>query len=244
MSTHRKKTSLLKRADLFRADDGHRRRSRASAAGPSRTIPGSRPCSAWCWARARNTAARAASSRPCWSRPSRGASSGTTAGKPGVYKVKITEVKLDPKLFTAGRTVDIQARVRKIDGEGKETTVWESKALRREARRRRQGRPASPTGRGGRSRSTGRPATKVVVEVWDRKGGFFGPEGVQDGPPRARRLPAGLRDPRASRPPGRTGSTHDSDLNRIVFQSRAGGRRLHRHATSPKQVAERPIVIK
>src|SRR3954469_11180659 len=52
---------------------------------------------------------------------------GGNGRKAGVYKVRITELKLDPRLFPAGRTVDIQARVRKFDGQGKETTVWESK---------------------------------------------------------------------------------------------------------------------
>ena len=31
--------------------------------------------------------------------------------QPGLYKVKITEIQLDPKLFKMGHTVDIQARV-------------------------------------------------------------------------------------------------------------------------------------
>ena len=41
--------------------------------------------------------------------------------QPGVFKVKIAEIKLDPKLFKDGRTVDIQAQVRKLDTQGNTT---------------------------------------------------------------------------------------------------------------------------
>src|SRR5262245_54457827 len=47
--------------------------------------------------------------------------------KSGVYRVRITEVKLDPDLFSEGHTVDIQARISRVDERGRETTIWESK---------------------------------------------------------------------------------------------------------------------
>ena len=60
--------------------------------------------------------------------------------QPGLYKVKITEIQLDPKLFKTGHTVDIQARVLKIDGQGSETRRLGEQDLRREPRSRGQGR--------------------------------------------------------------------------------------------------------
>jgi hypothetical protein len=45
---------------------------------------------------------------------------------PGTYQVTIRQVHLDPNLFRAGRTVDIQARVLKPDGHGRSTTLWDT----------------------------------------------------------------------------------------------------------------------
>jgi hypothetical protein len=47
-------------------------------------------------------------------------------GDPGIYQVTIRQVHLDPNLFRAGRTVDIQARVLKPDGHGRSTTLWDT----------------------------------------------------------------------------------------------------------------------
>ena len=44
----------------------------------------------------------------------------------GTYQVTIRQVHLDPNLFRAGRTVDIQARVLKPDGHGRSTTLWDT----------------------------------------------------------------------------------------------------------------------
>jgi hypothetical protein len=46
--------------------------------------------------------------------------------EPGTYQVTIRQVHLDPNLFTAGHTVDIQAKVLKRDGQGRITTLWET----------------------------------------------------------------------------------------------------------------------
>ena len=71
-----------------------------------------RPSSAWCWARPRR---RGASQRrdlkETWSSAVSAVLKRDNPRQPGVYKVKIAEIELDPKLFTEGRTVDIQARV-------------------------------------------------------------------------------------------------------------------------------------
>jgi hypothetical protein len=47
-------------------------------------------------------------------------------GEPGTYRVTIRQVHLDPNLFRAGRTVDIQARVLKPDGHGRSATLWDT----------------------------------------------------------------------------------------------------------------------
>src|SRR5262249_17256032 len=51
---------------------------------------------------------------------------GDSFGQPGTYQVKIRQVHLDPNLFKAGHTVDIQARVLKQDGQGRSTTLWDT----------------------------------------------------------------------------------------------------------------------
>ena len=47
-------------------------------------------------------------------------------GEPGTYQVTIRQVHLDPNLFRAGRTVNIQARVLKPDGHGRSATLWDT----------------------------------------------------------------------------------------------------------------------
>jgi hypothetical protein len=49
-----------------------------------------------------------------------------TFGEAGTYQVTIRQVHLDPNLFRAGHTVDIQARVLKQDGQGRSTTLWDT----------------------------------------------------------------------------------------------------------------------
>jgi hypothetical protein len=46
--------------------------------------------------------------------------------EPGTYQVTIGQVHLDPSVFTAGHTVDIQAKVLKRDERGRSTTLWET----------------------------------------------------------------------------------------------------------------------
>jgi hypothetical protein len=49
-----------------------------------------------------------------------------TFGRPGTFQVTIREVHLDPNLFRAGHTVDIQAKVLREDGQGRSTTLWDT----------------------------------------------------------------------------------------------------------------------
>jgi hypothetical protein len=48
--------------------------------------------------------------------------------QPGTFTVTIPKVHLDPKLFRLGKTVDIQARVVKLDSNGNSSTLWETKS--------------------------------------------------------------------------------------------------------------------
>jgi hypothetical protein len=49
-----------------------------------------------------------------------------TFGQPGTYQVTIRQVHLDPNLFRAGHTVDIQAKVLRHDAQGRSTTLWDT----------------------------------------------------------------------------------------------------------------------
>jgi hypothetical protein len=160
--------------------------------------------------------------------------------RPGVYKVRISEVKLDPRHFTPGRTVDVQARVRKIDAEGNETIVWESKSY---------GEKLAVVGKDELAFDWMKrpfeidwaPGTRVVVDVWDRRSGLFDQKEFKMASPEPGVFPlaSGVHSLEST---GRARPTRDSDLNRIAFKSeRVGDSSLE---DSPKQVAERPIVIK
>jgi len=167
--------------------------------------------------------------------------------QPGLYKVRISEIQLDPKLFKTGHTVDIQARVLKIDGQGSETVVWESKTY---------GENLAVAGKDeltaafvNRPFEIGwSPGDKVVVEVWDRKGILFDRRELKMALPEPGVFPL-ASGTHALGVSGRSGSELDSELNRIVLQSqRVGDSQARRGGDSPtddpKQVAERPIVIK
>ena len=167
--------------------------------------------------------------------------------QPGRFKVKISEIQLDPKLFKNGHTVDIQTRVFKIDGEGNETTVWESKTY---------GENLAVVGKDDLTAAfvnrpfeiDWAPGDKVVVEVWDRKGILFDRRDLKMSlaEPGVFPLASGTHALAVS---GRSGSELDSEKNRIVLQSQRIGEAQARRSTNsrtedPDQVAERPIVIK
>ena len=50
-------------------------------------------------------------------------------GQPGVYQVTVAQVQLDQKLFKPGHTVNIQAKVKRLDPEGRDTTLWDAKTF-------------------------------------------------------------------------------------------------------------------
>jgi hypothetical protein len=159
--------------------------------------------------------------------------------QPGLYKVKIREVELDPRLFSQGRTVDIQARVRKVDPEGRETTIWESK---------RYGENLAVAGKDDLTATwltrpfeiAWAPGDQVIVDVWDRRGGLIEPREFKMALPEPGDFPltSGAHALEITRP---RQSVHDSDRNSIVLKSERV-----RDSTPPgaQQVAERPIVIK
>jgi hypothetical protein len=92
--------------------------------------------------------------------------------KPGIYQVTIPKIQLDPTLFKAGHTVDIQAKVTKLDPQGRDSTLWESKSY---------GERLAVAGKD--DLTAGWPhrpfqvewntGEQIVVEVFDRKTGLF-----------------------------------------------------------------------
>jgi len=143
------------------------------------------------------------------------------ASEPGVYKVKVSEIKLNPKLFKEGQTVDIQARVCKLHEGEKPVTVWESKSY------------GENLAVAGKDDLTARfvdrpfeidwsPGDNVVVDVWDRKGNFFDRRELKMARPEPGVFPlaSGVH---ALTVEGRNGSSLDSEQNRIVFQTKRGG---------------------
>jgi hypothetical protein len=171
------------------------------------------------------------------------------ARKPGVYRVTISEIKLDPRNFKDGHKVDIQARVVRTGADGRSTTVWRSEPY---------GENLSVVGRDDLSATFPNrpfevewsPGDRIAVEVWDRKGGFFERKDLKMAlsEPGVFPLASGTH---ALEVEGRSG--RDSDLNLIVFESRrvgdAGAEKGPRPAgkpsdDSPSVLAERPIIIK
>jgi len=180
---------------------------------------------------------------------------GDQSRQPGLYKVKITEIKLDPKLFKTGRTVDLQARVRKLDQSGHDNLVWESKTY---------GENLSVVGKDDISavflnrpfEVQWSPGDRIVVEVWDRRGGFLESKELKMALPEPGVFPltSGVH---ALEVRGRSGPSLDSDSNRIVFETQHLGespkgrqdnatisRSRDSKVRAPQDVAERPIVIK
>jgi hypothetical protein len=165
----------------------------------------------------------------------------------GVFKVKITEIHLDRKLFHDGRTVDIQARVRKLDARGQSTTAWESREF---------GENLAVAGKDDLSFTflnrpfevEWAPGEKVDVQVWDRKGTLFERRELKMALPEPGLFPL-ASGTHALEVVSRDGLSLNSDLNRIVFQSQRLAASQNQHAPAspvedPKEVAERPIVIK
>jgi hypothetical protein len=162
--------------------------------------------------------------------------------KPGVYQVVIPKVTLDPAAFRSGQTVDIQAKVIKIDPRGRDAMIWESKPFGE--RLAVVGKDELTTGWPVRTfQVPWSPGDQVVVEVYDHRGGLF----VQ--PRRFALAPAGpesrdfpLKSGTFALVPLRASASNQASRgNQIEFRSARLGDLDQKNST---QVAERPIVIK
>jgi len=155
--------------------------------------------------------------------------------QPGTFEVTISKVELDPKLFPPGHTLDIQARVVKLESSGQDETVFETKPF---------GERLATAGRD--DLSTGwpyrpfhvawRPGQAIVVEVYDRLTGFFVPPtrfvlAPAESEPREFPLKSGTFTLKPARRPPR-GQTPTND-SRIVLESK----RLDDPHSSPSSTA-------
>ncbi|MHB1556057.1 MAG: hypothetical protein ACYC61_01125 [Isosphaeraceae bacterium] len=92
--------------------------------------------------------------------------------QPGTYRVKIRQVHLDPNLFQAGHTVDIQAKVLRRDEQGHTTTVWDTASYGE--RLAVAGRDELIAGWDHRPFEVAwSPGDRLTVEVYDRHTGLF-----------------------------------------------------------------------
>lgn len=166
--------------------------------------------------------------------------------RPGVFQVRIAEIRLDPKLFKPGKTVDIQTQVRKIDPQGEETVVWTSRDY------------GQNLGVAGKDDLTAEfvnrpfeiawdPGDRIVVDVWDRRGGLFDRKELEMSPSEPGAFP--LASGKHTLELRGQGVSLDSERTHIVFQSVRVGDSMRRRdgdsrADGPREIAERPIVIK
>jgi hypothetical protein len=160
----------------------------------------------------------------------------------GIYRVAIRKVELDPALFKAGHTVDIQSKVHKVDARGRNTTLWDSSSY---------GERLAVVGKDELSAGwpnrpfqvEWNPGERIVLEVSDRKTGLFA---------EPRRFTLTASDPAPNEFPLKTGDfplepalkrdpSPDPRASHVVLKSERAGDLARQ---SPTDVAERPIVIK
>jgi hypothetical protein len=160
----------------------------------------------------------------------------------GVYQVTIRKVALDPALFKAGHTVDIQTTVHKRDSHGRSTTLWDSKPY---------GERLAVVGKDELSAGwpnrpfqvEWKPGDRLVLEVSDRKTGLFAePRSftLAGSDLAAREFPLKTGD-FPLEPAGKPDPALDPRSNHVVLRSEPAG---EPGQAEPKQLAERPIVIK
>ena len=190
--------------------------------------------------------------RPCrsstvrWSPRSSTHSSRTDLfSQPGIYQVTIAKVELDQKLFRPGHTVDIQARVHKLDSDGRDTTLWDSKAF---------GSRLAVVGKDDLTAGwPNRPfqvdwntGDQFVLEVYDARTGLF----IQP-----RRFTLAERETSAKEFPLKSGdfpleSAQNSDspvnprTNHVVLQSRTSGRRPLGNRAQTQAPSDGPVIIR
>jgi hypothetical protein len=172
-------------------------------------------------------------------------------GQPGTYQVTIRQVHLDPNLFRAGHTVDIQARVLREDGRGRSTTLWDTGPY---------GERLAVAGKDELIAEWDHqpfqvewsPGDRLAVEVYDRRAGLLGQPrrfGLAPTPSEPREFPLkpGTFPLRAE--PQKPDPRVDPRNVRIVLGSRrVGGLRSEDRDRAPSSTAsrpdDRPIVIK
>jgi hypothetical protein len=167
-----------------------------------------------------------------------------TFTEPGLYQVVVAKVDLDQKLFRPGHTVDIQARVRKLDRSCREVTLWDAKAFG--SRLAVVGKDELSAGWPDRPfQVEWNPGDQFVLEVYDaRMVLFIQPKRfklTQDASP-ASGFPLKSGD-FPLEPAQSSDAPVDPRTNHIVLQSQRL-RDLRSSDSGPTQVAERPIVIK
>ncbi len=168
--------------------------------------------------------------------------------RPGIYHVTIKKVELDRALFKAGHTVDIQARVHKLDARGRDSTLWDSKPYGE--RLAVVGKDELSAGWPNRSfQVEWQPGEQIVLEVSDRKTGLFA---------EPKRFILASADPVAGEFPLKTGDFPlepaqkpdppvDPRVTHVVLQSELAGESSPRTPTAVAErtaPADRPIVIK
>jgi hypothetical protein len=150
--------------------------------------------------------------------------------QPGSYQVTISKVQLDPKLFRLGRTVNIQARVKKLEPNGRDKTLWDAKQY---------GERLAVVGKDDLTAGwphrpfqvDWNPGDDLILEV------YVGGPNVS-----ANEFPLKPGDfPLV--PLTQTDASIDPRVNHVVIMSEHIGDARPREA-SPPQIAERPIVIK
>ncbi len=161
-----------------------------------------------------------------------------SSDRPGVFQVRIDTVQLDPKSFTPGRTVDIQAQVRRIDADGAESVVWESRTF---------GENLAVVGRDELSANwSNRPfeiewrrGDRFLVEVWDRRAGLFSAQSFRMARRDVDSFPLGSGE-FALEPEGRVRPGTDPSRNRIVLASRRTGDAALRPDQPPREDVAAP----
>ncbi len=164
--------------------------------------------------------------------------------QPGLFQVVVAKVDLDQKLFKPGHTVDIQARVLKLDPAGRSVTLWDAKAFG--SRLAVVGKDELTAGWPDRPfQIEWNAGDQFVLEVYDGRTGLF----IQP-----RRFTLARADQSTAEFPLKSGdfplepsqksdSPVDPRTNHVVLQSQRL-RDLRAAERSPAEVAERPIVIK
>jgi len=162
--------------------------------------------------------------------------------RPGVYQVTIKKVELDPTLFKAGHTVDIQTKVHKLDARGRDATLWDSRTY---------GERLAVVGKDELSAGwpnrpfqvEWKPGDQLILEVSDRKTGLFAEPKrftLVSSDAAAREFPLKTGDfPLA--PTQKPDPPVDPRNSHVVLASQRAGDLGHQN---PTEIAERPIVIK